>query len=197
MDWQTWQVNFANPVNNAPVILVTGTDQFSSLETNPHLSAITGTVRDADENGFLIANHSTDCAGGECAANYVGLCLTQANDDFDPRSLYITTGIVSDPSAGEFFPQCTEGDTDQFPVPFPAPFLTPPLVLITAAGDPSNDPGGEAATPAVVGLATYVTTDYFMLTARNSDEAAGYARFNYFAIGVGPGYGQGPLTATE
>jgi hypothetical protein len=201
VNWQTQLVLFANPLEKTPLVLVTGSDPFGSLAaatwqqlgdtetgvTSPHLAACVGTVLKAEPGGIEIASHNTDCVAGFCGSNYVAL----SQDPLDTPDLWINAGVVSD--GYPFSRQCTDGDWHLIPISFPIPFASPPVVLVTAAGDPGNEPAGEASTPAVVGLATYVTTDYFVLAARNSDSAGGMANFNHIAIGCGVGCGQGPI----
>ncbi len=202
VDWQTQLIPFANDLEKTPLVLLTGSDPFGSLAaatwqqvgdtetavTSPHLAACVGTVLKAEASLIEIASHNTDCAAGFCGSNYVALSQDQRLDTPD---MWINAGVVSD--GYEFSPQCTDGDWHLIPIAFPIPFASPPVVLVTAAGDPGNEPAGEASTPAVVGLATYVTTDYFVLAARNSDSAAGAANFSHIAIGCGVGCGQGPI----
>jgi hypothetical protein len=195
IDWQTQQVSFPNPLGGSPRVLLTGADPFGSLGATtwqaprgfpPHLAACVGVVAEANASDTLMLLHNTDCAAGTCGTNYAAFSEDQ---ELQVPDIWINAGVVSDDNS--FSSDCTDGDWQLIPVTFPLPFGSPPVVLVTALGNPENDPSGEASTPAVVGLATYVTTDYFVLAARNSDSASGVANFSHVAIGCGLGCGQG------
>jgi hypothetical protein len=97
------------------------------------------------------------------------------------QNLFVDTGVVS---AMGFNSTFVPGDTQSLPIFFNEPFLTPPIVLLTAN---NVDATGHIAAP--VGLAQDVTPYGFNLVARNSDCAPGMAGLYWVALGCGLGCG--------
>ena len=77
------------------------------------------------------------------------------------------------------------GNWEDQAVFFHEPFLTPPVVLLTAHNPSMN----EQLKLAVAGMARAVTPNGFTLTARNSDSQGGEVDFFWVAFGCGLGCG--------
>jgi hypothetical protein len=139
-------------------------------------------------NQFLLSARNSDCAFGVCNFNWVALSQPSALTGIgDSANVWVDTGVVS----AKFFSQdCLAGDTQSWAVDFSAPFLTSPIVLLTANDiglitQPS--PGDHNC--AAVGIARDITPYGFTLTARNSDCSSGKAGFYWVAIGCMRGCG--------
>jgi hypothetical protein len=148
--------NFSTSINdNQPVVLVTA----SNLNVQGHNAAVVGTVLypQTDTTGVVLKGRNSDCASGGCGFYYVALShKTPGRAD-----LIVDTGDVHPQN---FFADCTEGDTRSWDVYFHQPFLTPPVVLVTANGSEANFHNAAA-----VGMARNVTPYGFTLVGRNSD----------------------------
>jgi hypothetical protein len=87
-----------------------------------------------------------------------------------------------------FSKDCETGDTEIFNIRFPTPFPTQMGIRVIVTANNSNVPRG-AHNAAVVGIVQNVTTDGFVLRARNSDcaDAGGFAGMNWMAVLETPG----------
>ena len=90
--------------------------------------------------------------------------------DADLSGLCVDSGRVP---AKDFAPDDVPGDWQEWEVYFNEPFLTPPIVLLTA-NDLAESGQVYGYAPAV-GIARNVTPTGFLLAARNSQPAAGAA----------------------
>lgn len=137
----------------------------------PHNAAAVGIVRDAtlDSEGdftqFTLHSRSSDVAQGQCAfyAFAISQPETEEGRTGDAGSLIIDSGTVSATDllgqGGSFNPSGQAGDTTpQLAVYFNQPYLTPPVVLLTA-----NNVGAESVPNAAfaVGIAQNVTPNGF------------------------------------
>lgn len=181
-DWQHWGVNFSTPFSDVPVTLLTA----SNLNVTPwhrddtlwyHNAAVVGIVRDPTATDLTLAARNSDCAEGDCAFYYVALSQETAGKE----DLWVDSGELT---AQGFAPDCKSGDWRDWSITFSQPFLTPPVVLVTA-----NDLRVKGGNPAVVGIARNVTPYGFLLSARNSDCSGGQAGFYWVAIGCARGCG--------
>jgi hypothetical protein len=155
----------------------------SNLNPGTHNSAGVGIVQVPDAVGFNLSARSSDCAEGDCAFDCFAITTLVKQPGGDAGNLQVDAGEVN---AIHFSASCAPGDTQTMPVDFHQPFLTPPIVLLTA-NDLGLSQGSHNA--AAVGVAADVTPYGFTLLARNSDCAAGEAGFYWVAIGCNLGCG--------
>lgn len=181
-DWKSWGVNFSTDFSDEPITLLTA----SNLNVIPwhrddtlwyHNAAVVGIVQDSAATGFTLSARNSDCAEGDCAFYYVALSQQMAGKE----DLWVDSGEVT---AQTFAPDCKSGDWGDWTITFSQPFLSAPVVLVTA-----NDLRAKGGNPAVVGIARNVTPYGFLLSARNSDCAPGQAGFYWVAIGCARGCG--------
>lgn len=174
-DWNSWGVNFSTKLEKCVALLTA-----SNLNVKPwhqddtlwyHNPAVVGIVQDLTPTGFTLAARNSDCAEGYCTFYYVALSQINAGK----ADLWVDTG---EEIAQHFGPDCKSGDWKGWTISFSEPFLTPPVVLVTA-----NDLKVQGHNAAVVGIAQDVTPNGFTLSARNSDCASGQAGFYWVAIG--------------
>lgn|SRR5262249_6237077 len=183
-------VRFWRPMLSEPTVLLTPTNLNiikSAVVRGVHdigvynPAAIVGIVQGQSTQGFNLKARNSDCAIGECAFFYVALSSTPGVPG-DSGDLVVDTGEVS---ARYFAPDCVKGDIQYVGIDFHRPFLTPPVVLVTA-----NDLGvTHPHNAAVVCMANNVTLYGFTIKARNSDCADGQAGFYWVAIGCSFGCG--------
>lgn len=99
--------------------------------------------------------------------------------------LYNTSPWLTPPQR-RLSPGAEEGDWAHLDVYFDRPFLTPPVVLLTAR-DSDGDPKLHANPLALI--AQNVTTHGFTVAARNTDTAQAEAKFHWVALGCNAGCG--------
>lgn len=160
----------ANNLNVAPFYQWVWEDEEGPLKY--HNAAVVGSAQDVTPEGFTLTARSTDCGTGHCGFYYVALSQGTGGNS----NLWIDTGRVSPKyfaSGGE-----RPGDWRGWRIIFHKPFFVPPVVLVTP-----NNLDVEGPNPAVVGIARNVTTDGFILGARNSDCSPGKAGFYWVAVG--------------
>lgn len=190
--WQTSPVAFTPPPlafsiadKSSASFLLTATDPFGSF--SPQAAAVSGTVRTPAGTGFQLAGLTADSAIGSCAFNYVAF----SHGAVEEPALVIDSGVVGGNMLSGS--DLTPGQWSSIGVAFSRRFVTPPLVFVTA-----NDIGLDRllGAQALIGLATRVTADYFVLSARNCDTGVGGAGFYWMAIGCAAGCGQGNTPVT-
>jgi hypothetical protein len=174
-DSQLWGVNFSTPFDNLPTVLLTA----SNLNVRNGNVAAVGIARDAANNRFTLAARNSDCAEGDCAFYYVAI----SEKDDSKKDLWVDSGEIF---PHRFSSDCQPGDWIVQEVAFSEPFLTPPVVLVTANDQKASAFAGEVA---AVGIARDVTTHGFTLAARNSGCSDGEAGFYWVAIGCDKGCG--------
>jgi len=204
LDWQLWAgVPFSNPMSSGTVVVATAnnlnlspfywllqdTSPFDS--NNPlvyHNSAVVGIIQSPSATGFSLAARNSDTARGICAFYWAAFDAA-VKPIVDPTvpDMVIDTGIAE---ARSFAVSNTQGDWNWWEIFFRKPFLTPPVVLVTA----NDQLGGGQLIPtkaniAAVGIAQNVTPYGFRLAGRSSDCAAGQAGFYWVAIGCSLGCG--------
>jgi hypothetical protein len=205
-------------------VLLTAADPYGTYlndqVTVPHLAAVVGRISGTSSNigatlgGFVVSGFNTDSDPGHCGFYYLALSF-EAEDSAPSRindgpTLFVDTGLITpdldnDPlHLGPAFPQGTwetfngparfssagsDGDWQFARVSFNRRFATPPIILLTITEEFTARSG-----PPVVVIATQVTTDYFVVAARNgASEQDGPISCYWLAIGTDIGGGQGPL----
>jgi len=197
LDTHDWGVGFSPPFQRDPAVLLTacklncpppnvGGHYFRDYGGLTQAgSAVVGIAQRSGVNGFNARARNSDCGSGWSALYYVGVTqvFTPAGPAFDPqtRNMVVDTGAVGSLA---FEPHCKVFDWVRVDIQFSRPFLTPPVVLISA-----NDAGERKGNVAAVGIAADVTPWGFTLLARNSDCAAGHAGFYWVAFGCAEGCG--------
>jgi hypothetical protein len=148
-----------------------------------HNAAVVGVALNEQSNGFTLHARNSDCSKdvSACGFSYAAVIVSPAGGGGGNDNLFVDTGEVT---AQAFNISCVDGDTQTQTVFFTRPFLTPPIVLLTA-----NDVGAAGHLAFPVGLAQNVTPYGFTLTGRNSDCAPGMAGFYWVALGCGQGCG--------
>jgi hypothetical protein len=201
-------VKFWSPLGtiaNPPVVVLTATNAhvkpfipFGARALDYHNAAAVGIVQTdlpslfPPTHGFTLLARSSDCGFGGCAFYYLAHSPDPNEGD---TNLFVDTGEVSAndwPVGGrglDFGPNCDRfgADTKRLSVDFTRPFLTPPVVLLTANDRGIADP--TVANVALVGMAQDVTPWGFTLQARNSDCSVGQAGFFWVAVGCALGCG--------
>ena len=192
-DTTDWGVTFSTPLESQRVVVVTAND----LNVQGHNAAVVGIVLGPDGNplaptGFALKARNSDCAAGGCGFYYAAISPGVAGSG----SLIVDTGEVV---SQNFFNNCSDGDTKAWEVYFSRPFLTPPIILVTANdGHLVGHSLQHQAFP--VGMARSVTPYGFTLVGRNSDcftgdgglfgpKIAAQAGFYWVAIGCALGCG--------
>ena len=196
-DWQTWSWSFQRPLRSAPTVVGTayrfpGTDSGFDLVGIPftpealprgrwRLGAAVGVSSGVQPGRLAIAARNSMGWPGLMGMNFVAVA-----DTGGPIANMVCDAGVTSPVS---LPGDSGGNVTQtLEIQFALPFLTPPIVLLTAS-DAGLAPG-EAAV-ALVGVAEDVSTHGFRLAIHNSDCAAGRAAFNWVALGCGIGCGAG------
>jgi hypothetical protein len=188
-DTITSQQAFLSPMSQPTVLLTASNLNIKPFETgySPqgdnlvayHNSPVVGIVQEPTHRDFTLRARNSDCSSGDGAFYYAAVDAIPKPQGYG--DLWIDTGLISPMS---FSASCTLGDTQSQSVVFHRPFLTPPIVLLTATdtGLQVNDPRAFS-----VGIAQDVTPYGFTLTARNSSCYPGKTNFFWIAIGCGPG----------
>jgi hypothetical protein len=192
-DTTDWGITFSAPLDGPRVVVVTASD----LNVQGHNAAAVGIVLGSDGNppaptGFALKARNSDCAPGGCGFYYAAISPGIPGNG----SLIVDTGEVS---SQNFFNDCSDGDTRAQEVYFSRPFLTPPMILVTANDGHLGRGLQHQAFP--VGMARSVTPYGFTLVGRNSDcftgdggiiargKVPGQAGFFWVAIGCALGCG--------
>jgi hypothetical protein len=173
-DTKNWHVPlFGFPNANITVIL-TASSRFTAA--NSPLAHVVAAVEDLKASGFNIIARNSGCAAGSASLNWLAVAETGKS------ALPLSHIAIGQPRS--FTADCTPGDTQQWPVPFPPmappPFPGNPFVFLTAnqigyVGDPVHN-------AAAVGVVGDLGPKGFSLTARNSDSASGDCGFNSVAL---------------
>lgn len=132
--------------------------------------------------GVTVLARNQDGTEGQCAFYHVALGGDRA-DLLDPQIL-VETGTTSEAHAIE--PASFGGwsyATEYWHIYFSRPFLTPPVVLVSAVegGSVASEPG--LAPVQCVGQAHDVTPYGFTLVARNASDVRGKAFLHWVALG--------------
>jgi len=149
---------------------VTATNLYGTRKRN---AAVVGIATDEHISGFYLHGKNTDPQAGDCAFYY--LSLGHAEEAGTLQQGRIETG-------GTGIGYRNAGAWQSEEVMFKDPFLTPPVVLMTAVDSIGANPYRAAPT---VGIARYVTTHGFTLASRNAGCRRGVAGLNWIAIGCG------------
>ena len=188
-DTRDFAASFSSSLDSLPVVLVTA----NNLNVQGHNAAAVGIVMDSGiadlaTKGITLKTRNSDCAAGSCGFYYAAL----SHDAPGRGDLIVDTGEVYEQS---FLNDCNSGDTRDWDVYFHQPFLTPPIVLVTAYHSRLDTVHPAAA----VGMARNVTPFGFTLVGRNSDcfgptglggqVIASSAGFYWVAIGCATGCG--------
>jgi hypothetical protein len=166
----------------------------SFLDTKVASVQLTAIDRNVDEHsvpalGFVdnpfeeaqldLAAHNVDLVAGGCAFNWASFSYADRFNPAGPTAApSVETGEVGE---AWFEAGGRPGDWRTSDVVFKSPFADVPVVLMTA-NKPADIP--VRLSPAVLGVAQAVTRRGFRLAARNTDLAAGLARFHWIAIGA-------------
>ncbi len=194
-DWNSWEVKFSEPpFSDLPTIFATAADRFCEVaefyEEGESFSAwipsnyatpAVAVARKRTVAGFSLTARNPDPREGWCNFNYLAVRESPPTAAGLPagglQQIWVDSGQVPT----KWFKPCSDWNAwNSWHVTFDQAFLTPPTVLVTAL-----HPGNSG--PAVVGMASYVTPNGFLLRARNSDCVAGAAGFNWVAFGCLPG----------
>lgn len=178
-DRSTWQVRFSpelNVIDDATIIaLLTPTN----LNVMGHSPAVVGIAQEVSKGGISISARNSDSGpSGDCSFYLAALC----NGPRRSVRMWMASGDVSPQS---FEPDDRPGDWRAWHVYFPRPFLSPPIVLLTATDNgvpPIDIEFGYIAH--AVGVAQNVTSYGFTLASRNSGCIEGSVGFNWIAIGM-------------
>lgn len=174
-DWRRWAVSYGSSIGftEIPIAVLTTTND----NVRVHAAASVGICAGASKNGVNVAARNSDVTAGASNFGYVAAQpLAGGRPD-----LLVDTGTVSP----RYFDLVgTAGDWQVWNVSFAEPFLTAPVILLSA-----NDAGGAMGSyaRAAVGSVFDVSTEGFTLAARNSDVCAGPAGFTWIAVGR-PGF---------
>jgi len=171
----SWALFFNPAFDTAPVISLSA----NNLNVVDHNAAAVGIAGVQQPTGFILNARNSDCMAGHCNFYYLAL----AWEGEEVPDIWVDMGSVG---AKSFAPDCQTGDWQSWEIQFYHPFLTPPIVLVTA-NDVGIQNGGHNA--AVVGIAQNVNTHGFTLAGRNSDCTVGGAGFYWVAFGCGLGCG--------
>lgn len=174
-DWRRWAVNYgaSSGFTDIPVTVLTTTND----NVRVHAAASVGICAGASKNGVNVAARNSDVTAGASNFNFVAAQqLAGGSPD-----LLVDSGVVP---PRYFEVVGTSGDWQVWNVGFNEPFLTAPVVLLSA-----NDAGGSMGSYARAALGSVFdpSADGFTLAARNSDLCAGPAGFTWVAVGR-PGF---------
>ncbi len=169
-DWRRWSVGFGQRVGftAAPTVVTTPTNS----NVRVHAASTVGVSCGVTKDGFNLAARNADIGPGACNFFYLAASGNGGNEQ-----IQIDSGQVP---ARPFAITGVPGDWQVWAVSFAEPFLTPPVVLVTA--DNSNGTLSSYAR-AVQGVVFDVTTDGFVLAGRSTDMSAGPAGFSWLAVG--------------
>jgi hypothetical protein len=149
--------------------------QGSGGELHFHIAGAVGVIHGASPTEFQLVARNPDVHAGGCSFYYCAIVGGAGR----PQNVVIDTGEVK---PKDFARGGQPNDWQQWEVYFRGPFLTPPVVLLTATDRGLPRGNGPVA---AVGIAQNVTTQGFTLAARNSDVRHGSAAFNWVAVGNG------------
>jgi hypothetical protein len=164
-----------------------------AVPTHEHRQACAvGIARNATPTDFRIdARNSSGTERGASAFYWAAVAPSDGTGQ-SPTALedpFLAAGRVR---AGFLFhPDYQQGEWQRWDVYFRRPFLTPPIVLLTANDlkqDGSSVPR-EQRVPPTLGVAQNVTTHGFTIWARNTGEFEGEAGFEWVALGCALGCG--------
>jgi hypothetical protein len=177
-DRDSWHVRFSPKLNieddKSIVPLVTPTNM-NVMGTCP---AVVGCVEDVSRQGFVISARNSDSGpSGDCSFYYAIFTSSQRTTD----DYWMACGNV-DPQL--FQPDDRPGDWRMWHIYFSRPFVTPPIVLMTANNSEVPQIDTEFGLIAhAVGVAQNVTPFGFTIAARNSSCIQGWASFDWLAFG--------------
>lgn len=144
----------------------------------PPICACVGMLRGTNGKQFDLAARNFDVTLGAPKYNYVALARSNMAPTVGSliNDLKVTSGDVRfDLQAGG-----QEGDWGLVPIYFDSPFLTPPIVMMTAQ---SRSPQREDDLRAFHGIANHVDQYGFTMAVRSADPKSGSMRVNWLALG--------------
>jgi len=165
--YEEWVLSY-RPFSHAQTSFATATNLYGTPRRN---AAVVGIATDEHLSGFYLHGRNTDADAGDCAFYYVSVGRGEKGSTTQP--VWIETG-------GTGIGHRNAGAWEVEEVMFKDPFLTPPVVLMSAADSPGADPYRAAPT---VGIARYVTTHGFTLASRNAGCKRGVAGLHWVAFG--------------
>jgi hypothetical protein len=121
-DWNSWMVRFSRPMNDTPIGFATAHSVFVTGGPAP----LVPVAKQADAAGFLLEGRNSDSV-----AKYGGFYYASVTASPDELSgdVSLDSGEVE---ALDFWKSGTPGDWREWEIYFQRPFLTPPVVLVTA-----------------------------------------------------------------
>jgi hypothetical protein len=170
----------------SPIVFITQstTDYDPALPTGfgSTICASVGMLRNTSSKDFGLAARNFDKTLGAPKYNYVALArhpgATQSLSNIE--DLRVTSGdFLFTLEAGGW-----SGDWGALPIYFDAPFLAPPIILMTAQ---TRDPSGDVR--AFLGIANHADQYGFTISVRNADFEAGTVTMNWVAFGCGQACG--------
>jgi hypothetical protein len=167
--YEEWVLRYRS-FSGVQTSLLTATNLYGTRERN---AAVVGIASDEHVSGFFLHGRNTDTDAGDCAFYYVSLGP-------DEEGASQQQGRIETGGTGCQYREPGAWESDE--VMFKTPFLTPPVVLVTAGDAVGAD--AYRATP-TVGMARYVTSHGFTLASRNAGCRRGVAGLHWVAIGCG------------
>lgn len=187
-DTESWpKIPHTRPIDKAEVFLT----QICNVPFNPAgllysfppWAATVGMLQQSGPDGFHFAARNFDIVFSAPRYNYIafaqvdptkgGLKISDLRVALGDRPFFLKPG-------GQF------GDWDDDPVYFDAPFLAPPIVLMTAQTEPGQS-GRDLR--AFHGIANSIDQYGFTAMARSADHLSGTMRMNWIAFGCGEACG--------
>jgi hypothetical protein len=150
---------------------VTATNLYGTEIRN---AAVVGMAIDQHLSGFWIIGENTDISDGDCAFYFVVLAEGEKGIG---KEVWVEVGGTASMELAPSWQK--DGSWKSEEVAFKDPFMTPPIVLVTAASPRS----AKYRSVAALGIARYVTTHGFTLAARNTENISGLAWLSWVAFG--------------
>lgn len=160
--------------------------------------SVVGKVASSLTPGFLLYGRNAERffdLPGVCSFSYAAFTRTDNPSSFN---VFVDSGNIlglnyeQAGKLGDKHPQFFDVVDKNTEVTFKKPFLTPPVVLITAfiPGQGFTLDETSSSPPSPVGIARFVTTHGFTLSSRNSSGChSGLASMGWVALGCGQGCG--------
>lgn len=167
-----WYITYPS-LNQKETPLVSATNLYGTKNRN---AAVVGMVVNPHFSGFNLFGENADHADGDSAFYFVSVAGGEKGIGQD---VWVEAGGTA---SMELAASGKKGSWNAEEVTFKDPFMTPPIVLVTAGSPKSAKYRGVAA----LGIAQYVTTHGFTLAAHNTDvDTKGLAWFSWVAFGCG------------